>query len=146
MVLHLCSAAAHIYFPIEGKRSSLATQALPSFYSETSVDGQPSPWGIKRSITGAMSHKMLSLTFALILLALSLSLATSNTAAQSRPRQVYPQRSDPSATRLRRAKHAKAGSPVKQIAEPYVDRLDKLLTDYLGAIQNPEIDPNRFAP
>ena len=138
MVLHLCSAAAHIYFPIEGKRSSLATQALPSFYSETSVDGQPSPWGIKRSITGAMLHKMLSLTFALILLALSLSLATSNTAAQSRPRQVYPQRSDPSATRLRRAKPAKTGGPVKQIAEPYVDRLDKLLTDYLRAIQTPK--------
>jgi len=85
-----------------------------------------------------MSHKTLSLTFALILLALSLSLATSNTAAQSRPRQVYPQRSDPSATRLRRAKPAKAGSPVKQIAEPYVDRLDKLLTDYLRAIQTPK--------
>ena len=85
-----------------------------------------------------MSHKMLSLTFALILLALSLSLPTSNTAAQSRPRQVYPQRSDPSATRLRRAKPAKTGSPVKQIAEPYVDRLDKLLTDYLRAIQTPK--------
>src|ERR1700686_3078291 len=93
------------------------------------------PRGIKRSITGAMSHKMLSLTFALILLALSLSLATSNTAAQSRPRQVYPQRSDPSATRLRRAKPAKTRSPVKQIAEPYVNCLDKLLTDYLRAIQ-----------
>lgn len=85
-----------------------------------------------------MSHKMLSLTFALILLALSLSLATSNTAAQSRPSQVYPQRSDPSATRPRRAKPAKTGSPVKQIAEPYVDRLDKLLTDYLRAIQTPK--------
>jgi len=94
--------------------------------------------GIKRSITGAMSHKMLSLTFALILLALSLSLATSNTAAQSRPRQVYPQGSHPSATRLRRAKPAKARSPVKQIAEPYLDRLHKLLTDYLRAIQTPK--------
>jgi hypothetical protein len=85
-----------------------------------------------------MSDKTLSLTFALILLALSLSLATSNTAAQSRPRQVYPQRSDPSATRLRRAKPAKTGKPLKQIAEPYVDRLDKLLTDYLRAIQTPK--------
>ena len=85
-----------------------------------------------------MSHKSLSLTFALILLALSLSLATSNTAAQSRPRQVYPQRSDPSATRLRRAKPAKTGTPLKQIAEPYLDRLDKLLTDYLRAIKTPK--------
>jgi len=82
-----------------------------------------------------MSHKMLSLTFALILLALSLSFAISNTAAQSRPRQVYPQRSDPPATRLRRAKPAKTGRPVKKIAEPYVDRLDKLLADYLRVIQ-----------
>jgi hypothetical protein len=85
-----------------------------------------------------MSHKSLSLTFALILLALSLSLATSNTAAQSRPRQVYPQRSDPSAARLRRAKPAKTGKPVKKIAEPYLERLAKLLTDYLRAIQTPK--------
>ena len=134
MVSHLCSACL---FPIEGNRPSLAAQASQSFYSETSVGVQPSPRGIKRPITSAMSHKTLSLTFALILLALSLSLATSNTAAQSRPRQVYPQRSDPSATRLRRAKPAKTGKPVK-IAEPYVDRLDKLLTDYLRAIQTPK--------
>ncbi len=45
-----------------------------------------------------MSHKTLSLTFALILLA----------------------------------------QTVKQIAEPYVYRLDKLLTDYLRAIQTPK--------
>src|SRR5260370_2912242 len=35
--------SAHIYFPIEGKRPSLATQAPPSLYSEPSVGGQPSP-------------------------------------------------------------------------------------------------------
>src|SRR6266852_5421759 len=135
MVLHLCSA---YLFPYRGKavlagRASTAVFLFRNFGCRTTKLR-----GIKRSITGAMSHKMLPLTFALILLALSLSLATSNTAAQSRPRQVYPQRSDPSATRLRRAKPAKTGKPVKQIAEPYVDRLDKLLTDYLRAIQTPK--------
>jgi len=29
------------------------------------------------------------------------------------------------------------GAAVKKIAEPYLDRLDKLLTDYLRAIQTP---------
>jgi hypothetical protein len=135
MVPHLCSACL---FPYRGKAVLAGHTSTAVFLFRTSVGVQPSPRGIKRPITSAMSHKTLSLTFALILLALSLSLATSNTAAQSRPRQVYPQRSDPSATRLRRAKPAKTGKPLKQIAEPYVDRLDKLLTDYLRAIQTPK--------
>jgi len=54
------------------------------------------------------------------------------------PEASLPQRPDPSATRLRRAKPAKTGKPLKQIVEPYVDRLDKLLTDYLRAIQTPK--------
>jgi hypothetical protein len=36
------------------------------------------------------------------------------------------------------AKPAKTWKPLKQIDEPYVDRLDKLLTDYLRENKTPK--------